>query len=52
MMTGTRYTATAGTGVVIPARAHHAWHTHAAADAALLARWLRYLNTSLIGWPA
>ena len=24
--------------VIIPARAHHAWHTHADADAVLLAR--------------
>ncbi len=38
VMDGDRYTATAGSYVIIPARAHHAWFTHADADAVLLAR--------------
>ena len=38
VMDGTRYTAAAGSYVIIPARAHHAWNTHADADAVLLAR--------------
>ena len=38
VMDGTRYTATAGTYIIIPPRAHHAWFTHADADAVLLAR--------------
>ena len=38
VMDGTRYTATAGSYVIIPAKAHHAWFTHAEADVVLLAR--------------
>ena len=38
VMDGTRYTATAGSYVIIPEKAHHAWYTHADADAVLLAR--------------
>ena len=37
-MDGTRYTATAGSYVIIPGRAHHSWHVHADADVVLLAR--------------
>lgn len=38
VMDGTRRTAAAGSYVIIPAGAHHAWYTHAEADAVLLAR--------------
>ena len=38
VMDGTRYTAAAGSYVIIPGKVHHAWHTHADADAVLLAR--------------
>ena len=38
VMDGTRYTATTGSYVIIPAKAHHAWHTHPDADVVLLAR--------------
>ena len=38
VMDGDRHTAAAGSYVIIPARAHHAWFTHAGADAVLLAR--------------
>ncbi len=38
VMDGTRYTATAGSYVIIPAEAHHAWFTHEDADVVLLAR--------------
>ncbi|MCY4028380.1 MAG: cupin domain-containing protein, partial [Acidobacteria bacterium] len=38
VMDGTRYTATAGSYVVIPGKTHHAWFTHPDADAVLLAR--------------
>ena len=38
VMDGTRYTATAGSYVIIPGRAHHAWFTHEEADVVLLAR--------------
>ncbi|MCY4599058.1 MAG: cupin domain-containing protein [Acidobacteria bacterium] len=38
VMDGARYTATAGSYIIIPARAHHSWHTHTDADAVLLAR--------------
>ena len=35
---GTRYTATAGSYVILPARAPHAWHVPADGDVVLLAR--------------
>ena len=38
VMDGTRYTATAGSYVIIPGKAHHAWYVHEAADVVLLAR--------------
>ena len=38
VMDGTRHTATAGTYIIIPGRAHHAWFTHEEADVVLLAR--------------
>ena len=38
VMDGTRYTATPGSYVIIPGRAHHAWYVHADADVVLLAR--------------
>ena len=38
VMDGTRRTATAGSYVIIPGKAHHAWYTHPGADAVLLAR--------------
>ncbi|MCY4119873.1 MAG: cupin domain-containing protein [Acidobacteria bacterium] len=38
VMDGTRYTATSGSYIIIPGRAHHAWHVHADADVVLLAR--------------
>ncbi len=38
VMDGTRYTATAGSYVIIPAKAHHAWFTPEDADVVLLAR--------------
>ena len=38
VMDGTRYTATAGSYVIIPGRAHHAWYVAADADVVLLAR--------------
>ena len=38
VMGGNRYTATAGSYVIIPAKAHHAWYTHDDADVVLLAR--------------
>ena len=38
VMDGTRYTAAAGSYVIIPAKAHHAWFTHEDADVVLLAR--------------
>ena len=38
VMDGSRYTATAGSYVIIPAKAHHAWFTHEEADVVLLAR--------------
>ena len=37
-MDGTHHTATAGSYIIIPGRAHHAWHVHADADVVLLAR--------------
>ena len=38
VMDGTRYTATAGSYVIIPGTAHHAWYVHADTDVVLLAR--------------
>ena len=38
VMDGTRHTATAGSYVIIPGRAHHAWYVHADTDVVLLAR--------------
>ena len=38
VMDGDRHTATTGSYVIIPARAPHAWFTHAEADVVLLAR--------------
>ena len=38
VMDGVRYTAAAGSYVIIPGKAQHAWYTHADADMVLLAR--------------
>ena len=38
VMNDTRYTATAGSYIIIPGKAHHAWNVHPAADVVLLAR--------------
>lgn len=38
VMDGVRHTATAGSYIIIPGSAHHAWHVHADADVVLLAR--------------
>ena len=35
---GVRHTATAGSYIIIPGSAHHAWHVHADTDVVLLAR--------------
>ena len=38
VMDGSRHTARAGTYIIIPGKAHHAWFTHGDADVVLLAR--------------
>jgi quercetin dioxygenase-like cupin family protein len=38
VLDGTRHTATAGSYVIIPAKAHHSWHVPAGRDVVLLAR--------------